>query len=59
MRKLLSSTEAAELLNVSIKTIYAWVHYKKIPFVKMGGKLVFIEDQLIDFISRNNFMPEV
>lgn len=59
MRKLLNSTQLAELLNIKISTVYAWVHYKKIPYVKLGGKLAFIEDQIIDFVSSKTFQPNI
>ena len=59
MRKLLNSTQLAELLNIKISTVYAWVHYKKIPYVKLGGKLAFIEDQIQEFVGANTFQPEI
>lgn len=58
MKKLLSVSDTANLLNVKVSTLYAWVHRKKIPFVKTGGKLGFIEDQINDFIMSNNYIPE-
>ena len=58
MKKLLSVKDTANLLNVKVSTLYAWVHRKKIPFVKTGGKLGFIEDQINDFIMANNYIPE-
>jgi len=58
MKKLLNIEELASLLNIKKSTVYAWVHYKKIPFVKLGGRVNFIEDQIIEFIKENNFVPE-
>lgn len=37
---LLTVPEVAELFQVKISTIRAWVLYKRIPYVKVGGKLV-------------------
>ena len=58
MNRLLSIQEAADILNIKVCTLYAWVHRKKIAYVKVGGKLAFIEDQLNEFIIKNNFIPE-
>lgn len=58
MKKLLSINEAAEMLNIKVTTLYKWRHEKKIPFVKMGNKLRFQEDQLIKFIEENTFLPD-
>lgn len=38
--ELLTVPEAAALLKVRISTIRAWVLHKRIPYVKLGGKLV-------------------
>ena len=47
-----SASELAELLGESIKTIYARVHYRKIPFYKPGGKiLLFKLDEIREWIK--------
>lgn len=58
MNKVLNVEQAAEKLNLKKSTLYAWVHKKKISFVKIGGKLGFIEKQLDNFIESNNFINE-
>lgn len=58
MKKLLSVKETAELLGLKVSTLYAWVHRKKIPYVKAGGKLKFIEEQMNGFIEANNYIPD-
>jgi excisionase family DNA binding protein len=45
----LSPKEAAELLGVSIATIYKWVHFKEIPYRKHGRLLKFDRRSLIDW----------
>jgi excisionase family DNA binding protein len=32
--------EAAKLLAVPIGTLYAWVHQKRVPHVRLGSKVV-------------------
>ena len=56
--KLLTIEETSQFLNIKIGTLYVWVHYKKIPFVKIGRRLAFNEAQLIEYINSNTFMPE-
>lgn len=56
--RLLTIKETAEFLNIKIGTLYVWVHYKKIPFVKIGRRLAFNESQLFDYINSNTFLPE-
>jgi len=57
--RLLNVKQAAEMLNIKVQTIYAWVHKKKLPHVKLHGKLVFTVDQLEEFIKSNTFRPEL
>lgn len=37
---LLTVPECAELFKVKVSTIRAWVLHRRIPYVKLGGKLV-------------------
>lgn len=37
---LLTVPECAALFSVKVSTIRAWVLHKRIPYVKLGGKLV-------------------
>lgn len=37
-----SPTEAAKFLDISVKTIYSWVHNKTLPADKVGEKLIKI-----------------
>jgi excisionase family DNA binding protein len=40
--ELLTVPEAAALLRLKVSTIRAWVCQKRIPYVKLGGRLVRI-----------------
>lgn len=47
--------EAAEILNISVKTLYTHTSQKKIPcFRPTRGKLMFLKSDLIDFITNSN-----
>jgi excisionase family DNA binding protein len=43
---LLTVSEAAALLRLKISTIRAWVFRRRIPFVKMGGRILFRRNDL-------------
>jgi excisionase family DNA binding protein len=48
----LNANELADLLGESIKTIYARVHNRQIPFYKPGGKiLLFKLDEIREWIK--------
>lgn len=56
MEKLLDIQETASYLHISISTLYRWVHYRKIEFVKIGSKILFSQDYLREFIKTNTFV---
>ena len=51
MQKLLTKTEIAELLNVSVSTIEHYVFFKKIPFIKIGKLVRFSEDEISKWVQ--------
>ena len=46
MEKLLSIGDIARMLDLSIATIYKYVCQKKIPYLKIGSRVLFDEDKL-------------
>ncbi len=50
---LVNVKEAAKLLHVSIGSIRAWRSEKVIPAVKLGGKVLFRKQDLLDFVDRS------
>lgn len=52
--RLLTVEEIAELFQTSTSTIYRWVHKREIPFVKLGGKLRFSQDEIQEHIKKNS-----
>jgi excisionase family DNA binding protein len=44
--KLLDITQLSNILNVKPKTIYDWVHKRKIPYYKVVGSLRFDYDEV-------------
>lgn len=52
-QRLLTVQDAAQLLAVSVSTVYGWVWQRKIPFVKVGRALRFDLTDLEEFIEAN------
>jgi excisionase family DNA binding protein len=49
--KYLNADNTSKLLNISKSTIYAYVGKKKIPFIKLGGKLLFSENDITKWLE--------
>lgn len=54
MKNLYNIKETSNILKTSESTLYRWVHKKGIPFVKIGGKLLFDEDAIQEYIKKNS-----
>lgn len=46
MAQKLTINEAAGILRRSPKTVYGWTSRKKIPHLKVGGRVLFDADEL-------------
>jgi excisionase family DNA binding protein len=58
MNKLLIDIrELSKLLGISEKTLYAWVHQRKIPFIKIGGLLKFDSHDIQKWIQKKKVEP--
>ena len=57
-RKYLTIEQAAEYLGYSVNGIRYLVKVKKIPFNKPNGKIIFIREELDNWVKGNN-VPEV
>ncbi len=58
----INANELAELLGESIKTVYARVHNRQIPFYKPGGKLLLFKlKEIQDWIQsgRHSSIKEI
>jgi excisionase family DNA binding protein len=55
---LLSVDEAADYLNLSGHTLRSWVHQKRLPFIKLGSRVLFRPEDLESFINSNAIQPE-
>ena len=51
MDELLTVKEASRILSLSISTLYAFVHQKRIPYVKLGKSLRFRRNDLEQWVE--------
>ncbi|MCB2221554.1 MAG: helix-turn-helix domain-containing protein [Bacteroidetes bacterium] len=49
--KPLTVKEAAKFLQIAVPTLYDKVSKKEIPHIKAGGKLYFLESDLMDWLK--------
>lgn len=50
---LLTTNELSKVLKVSHTTIYRWARGKRIPFIRMNGRLRFSNDDIDQFLQGN------
>ncbi len=55
--KLQNVSQAAELLGISTHTIYAWVCQRKIPYVKIGRRVMFRPQDIEAWIEGHRVPP--
>jgi excisionase family DNA binding protein len=53
-RKLLTVAEAAEMTRLSPRTLYNWASRKKVPHMKVGGRLLFDEGKMASWLDQFN-----
>lgn len=49
--ELLGIEEAAAYLGIKRSTLYGWVHYRKIPFIKIGRLVKFRSETLKQWVE--------
>lgn len=59
MARKLTLKEVAALLRRSPKTIYTWTSERKIPFIKIGGIVLFDEEELEKWMKEFRVVPHV
>lgn len=53
MLNLMDLKEAAKEMRISIYTIRSWVYQKRLPFVKLGRRVLIRREDLEEFVNRN------
>ena len=54
MSDILSITELAEKLKLAKQTIYQWVSMKKIPYYKLGNRVLFSEKAINEWLEEHH-----
>ena len=57
-RRLLDTKECAEYLNISRCSLYRLVEARRLPFLKLGGKLLFPLRKIESFLESQSFVPK-
>ena len=57
MDKLLSIKDASDLLGLKCSTLYKYICAKKIPYVKLGMRVLFDPEKLRSWISDHSVEP--
>ncbi len=58
LARLLTIEEVAEILRLAKPTLYRFVSLRKIPFVKIGGRVLFDSEKLSSWIAARAVDPE-
>jgi len=53
MSQLLNLREGAQELKLSIHTLRAWIYQKRIPFVRLGRRVLLRREDLEAFVNKN------
>jgi excisionase family DNA binding protein len=56
--ELLNLKEGAKELKLSIHTLRAWIYQKRIPFVRLGRRVLLRRQDLEDFVNKNLIEPK-
>jgi len=54
--ELLTIEKCADLLSVSVPTVYGYVHKRQIPFMKRQGRLYFSKSELLEWVKSSRRM---
>lgn len=57
IQSLLTVKQLSSFLNVHPNTIYKWTDERKIPFVKINGKVRFEKEDIDEYIEKNKSKP--
>ncbi len=57
MEHLITPIQAADLLGISLPTVYTWVSRKRIRYVKVGAALRFRPSSLEDWLRKREYFP--
>jgi excisionase family DNA binding protein len=59
MEELLTIEELSSKLKVSKSTIYRWVHYDFIPYIKLSGAIRFNEKSVLKWLNAREHVGRI
>ncbi|MAG34825.1 MAG: hypothetical protein CL878_01025 [Dehalococcoidia bacterium] len=57
MDRLITIGQASLIIGLATSTIYKMVHERRIPFVKLGSRLLFSEERIRRWVGENSTEP--
>lgn len=57
MRKFLTVDDTAALLRVKRQTLYKWICERRIPSYAVGGRTLFDETELLEWVASTRRVP--
>ena len=57
MEKLINIEEASDILGLKITTLYKYTCSRRIPYVKLGNRVLFDINKLKAWVQSNSFDP--
>lgn len=57
MSEILTIPEAAELTRLKPSTLYSYVEARKIPFLKVGSRVLFEREALLEYLASHRVSP--
>lgn len=55
--ELIDIKKAAQVLNLGVSTLRNWVQARRVPFIRLGRRIVFDMEALKDFVDKRR-VPE-
>jgi excisionase family DNA binding protein len=52
MDKLLTPKQLSDILHIKLSTVYKWVHYGYIPYLKIGSLTRFKESKIMIWLKK-------
>ena len=51
-QKYLTISDASKLTTLAKSTLYSYVHFQAIPFLKIGGRIIFEEESIKKWMDK-------
>jgi excisionase family DNA binding protein len=59
MERLLNIDQVSDILSLRKTTLYEWVEMRRIPFVRLGKRILFDPNDIRGFIEQNRIEVQI